>query len=138
MHFTLLWEHNCHAPNLILRIVTMTNMLISSLNLILTITNLTFTKASLFLKKFDKQFQVNIINIVLHLKKKKKKHSKWIMHHWSINILSPHYNLLEGSHKFTCTRKEREGTFIVFIIIIAYQNPCYSWTLTLLPKALNP
>ena len=71
MHFTLLWEHNCHAPNLIPRIVTMTSTLISSLNLILTITNLTFTKASLFLKKFDKQFQVNIINIVLHLKKKK-------------------------------------------------------------------
>ena len=73
MHFTLLWEHNCHVPNLIPRIVTMTSMLISILNLILTITNLTFTKASLFLKKFDKQFQVNIINIVLNLKKKKKK-----------------------------------------------------------------
>ena len=43
----------CHAPNPILGFVTMTGMLISSLNLILTRTNLTFsktfTKASFFL-----------------------------------------------------------------------------------------
>ena len=44
---------SCHAPNPILGFVTMTGMLISSLNLILTRTNLTFsktfTKAFLFL-----------------------------------------------------------------------------------------
>ena len=42
-------EHSCHAPNLILGFVTTTDMLISSLNLILTRTNLTFTKAFIFL-----------------------------------------------------------------------------------------
>ena len=44
---------HCHAPNPIFEFVTMTGMLISSLNLILTRTNLTlsktFTKAFLFL-----------------------------------------------------------------------------------------
>ena len=47
------WVHWCHTPNPILGFVTMTSMLISSLNLILTRTNLTFsktfTKAFLFL-----------------------------------------------------------------------------------------
>ena len=37
-------EHSCHAPNLILGFVTTTGMLILSLNLILTRTNLTFWK----------------------------------------------------------------------------------------------
>ena len=46
----------CHALNLIPGFVTMTGMLISSLNLVLTRTNLTFTKASLFLSFFFSTF----------------------------------------------------------------------------------
>ena len=38
-------ESWCHNPNPILRFVTMTDMLISSLNLVLTRTNLTFYKS---------------------------------------------------------------------------------------------
>ena len=39
--------------------------------------------------------------------------SRWNTHHWSINILSSHNNLLEGSHKFTWTRKEGEHIYSV-------------------------
>ena len=53
LYCCLCWVPYCHAPNPIPGFVTMTGMLISSLNLILTRTNLTlsktFTKAFLFL-----------------------------------------------------------------------------------------
>ena len=66
----------CHAPNPIPRFVTMTGMLISSLNLILTRTNLTFsktfTKAFLFLfilvsllKWYNSPLDIQSIYIVL-------------------------------------------------------------------------
>ena len=42
-------QYLCHVPNLIPRFVTMTGMLISNLNLIITRTYKTFTKASIFL-----------------------------------------------------------------------------------------
>ena len=48
--FVMSFDYHCHTPNPIPGFVTMTGMLISSLNLILTRTNLTFNKT--FMKAF--------------------------------------------------------------------------------------
>ena len=60
----------CHAPNPIPGSVTMTGMLISSLNLILTRTNLnfykTFPKASLFIFRIILLFHYFLISLYTH------------------------------------------------------------------------
>ena len=94
-YFSILCWLNCHAPNLILGFVTMTGMLILSLNLILTRTNLTFTKASLFpfilvslLKWYNFSLDIQSIYIVLQPITKSTSYSKsWISHNTSLNTL---------------------------------------------------
>ena len=58
---------SCHAPNPVPGFVTMTGMLISSLNLILTRTNLTFTKLFQKLSSFFEFLFLYLNDITFHL-----------------------------------------------------------------------